>query len=603
MSFIQLISTSYKILKNEGLLSLFRQAIQHLKYTRNLRTVYGIYLKQHQLTESDLDDMRSELKSFKYTPKISIITPVYNVDNIWLEKAINSVIDQVYENWELCLVDDASIKDHIKITLEKYRELDQRIKVRYLRENQGISGASNEGLSMATGDFIGLLDHDDELSLNALFEVVKLLQEHPEADMIYSDEDHVTVKGTHIDPYFKPDWSPDLFLSNMYTCHFGVYRKKLVEEMEGFRKGYEGSQDYDLVLRLTEKTDYIYHIPKILYHWRNIPGSTSVRYEAKSYADTNARKALEDALKRRNVCAIVLTGKIPGSFRIKREIIDNPRVSIIIPTKDSADRLKKCIDSIKKKTSYKNYEIIVINNNSTEDRTFEYLEEISKSPDITILKYDIPFNFSAINNFAALNSNGEYLLFLNNDTEVISDDWLSAMIEHAQRKEVGAVGCKLLYPDNTIQHAGLILGISGIPGKAGVGGHSHKHILDAAPGYYGRPHVIQNLSAVTAACVMIRKNTFNEIGGFDEKFAVAFNDVDLCLNIRDKGYLIVYTPYAVLYHHESLSRGYEDTPEKKVRFGKEFDAMREKWGVVIDKGDPYYNPNLSLDSEDFRIRI
>jgi glycosyltransferase involved in cell wall biosynthesis len=603
MSFTRLGIDGYRILKKEGLNSLIKQIIHHFKYSRKLKSSYGIYLKKNELTEFDLTTLKTETKTFKYIPKISIITPVYNADKIWLEKAITSVINQVYENWELCLVDDASKGPHIKETLENYKKKDHRIKVKYFKENQGISGASNEALSLATGDFIGFLDHDDELAVNALFEVIKLLQEHPDADMIYSDEDHKDIRDRRKDPYFKPDWSPDLFLSNMYTCHFGVYRRKLVEEIGGFRKGFEGSQDYDLVLRFTERTDKIYHIPKILYHWRESSNSTAVRYQAKGYADTNARKALEDALKRRKINGKILTARFPGFFRIKREIIHNPRVTIIIPTKDHIGALRKCIERIMEKTSYKNYDIIIVNNNSKDRSTKDYLETISKAHNIRTLKYENPFNFSAINNFAAQNSDDEYLLFLNNDTEVISSDWLSAMLEHAQREEVGAVGCKLLYPNNTIQHAGLILGISGTPGLLGVAGHSHKLLPNIASGYFGRPHVIHNLSAVTAACVMIRKEVFDEVGGFDENLAIAFNDIDLCLKIRQKGYLIVYTPYAELFHHESLSRGYEDTPKKIERFSREFKYMRDKWGLVIDKGDPYYNPNLSLEHEDFRIKI
>ncbi len=603
MSFIQFILSCHRILKNEGLHPLFRQAVLHFKFIRMYRAAYSIYLKQHHLTESDLNNMKVELKTFKYSPKISIITPVYNVDNIWLEKAIISVINQVYENWELCLVDDASTEPHIRETLEKYQKIDSRIKVKYLIENEGISGASNEALSLAAGEFAGFFDHDDELSVNALFEVVKLLNQHPDTDMIYSDEDHIDPKGKLIDPHFKPDWSPDLFLSSMYTCHFGVYRKKLIEDMGGFRKGFEGSQDYDLVLRLTEKTDRIYHIPKILYHWRKTPGSTAYRYQAKGYADVNAIRALEDAMKRRNIIGEVLPGKFPGLFRVRREIEGNPEVSIIIPTKDRSDILRKCIETIKKKTIYNNYEIIIVDNNSKDIRTKDYLKNISKLNNIKTLKYENPFNFSAINNYAARNSNSEYLLFLNNDVEVISPEWLSAMLEHAQRRDVGAVGCKLAYPNNTIQHAGVILGVTGTPGLPGVAGHSHKHLPNEARGYFHRPHTIQDLSAVTAACMMVRKDVFEKVGGFDENLGVAFNDVDLCLKIRQKGYLIVYTPYAKLYHHESLSRGYEDNPDKQNRFSGEVRYMREKWGQVIDNGDPYYNPNLSLESEDFRIQI
>lgn len=603
MTLLQLGLSSYRIMRDEGFRSFISQAVQHLQYTRKLMSSYEIYLKKNKITETDLNYMRAEIGKFQYIPKVSIITPVYNVDDIWLEKAITSVIDQVYQNWELCIVDDASTREHIKKTLARYQEKDQRIKVKYLTENQGISGASNEALSLSTGEFVGFLDHDDELSINALYEVVKLLQQHPDADMIYSDEDHKDIKGTRKDAFFKPDWSPDLFLSNMYTCHFGVYRKKLIEEIGGFRKGFEGSQDYDLVLRLTERTDKIYHIPEILYHWREIPGSTSVRYIDKSYADINARKALKDALIRRKISAEVLTGKYPGFFRVKREITGNPKVSIIIPTKNQVKVLKKCIKSILERTDYKNYEIIVIDNNSNDPLTLEYLGSISKEPNISILKYEEPFNFSAINNFAAQRSKSEFLLFLNNDTEVIQREWLSAMLEHAQRKEVGAVGCKLLYPNGKIQHAGVILGISGMRGKPGVAGHSHKHISNSARGYYGRPHVIHNLSAVTGACVMIRRNVFDEMGGFDENLGIAFNDVDLCLKMREKGYLAVYTPYSELYHYESLSRGYEDTPEKEDRFEKEFKYIRGKWSKIIDKGDPYYNPNLTLVREDFTIRI
>lgn len=586
---------------NEGPRSLIKHIIRHFKYKKET-SIYDIYLEQNKITDSMLNNMKKEAMNFKYTPTISIITPVYNVDTIWLEMAITSVLNQAYDNWELCLVDDASRKAHIKKLLDKYQKQDNRIKVKFLKENMGIASASNEALSLANGEFVGLLDHDDELTVNALFEVVKLLQEHPDADMIYSDEDKKDTQDKRSEPYFKPDWSPDLFLSNMYTCHFGVYRKKIIEEIGGFKKGFEGSQDYDLVLRFTEKTHQIYHIPQVLYHWRKNPNSTAVRYDVKGYADINAMKALEDTLKRRKINGKVIKGLFPSSFRVKREIIGKPKVSIIIPTQDRVEILRKCIESIGKKTDYKNYEIIVIDNNSEGNNTIEYLETISKTPNIRVLKYEKPFNFSAINNFAARNCKGEYLLFLNNDTEVISEEWLSAMLEHAQRKEVGAVGCKLLYPDNTIQHAGVILGITGTPGQPGVAGHSHKHLSNSEIGYFGRPHIIHNLSAVTAACVMIRKEVFEEVGGFNEELVVAFNDVDLCLKIREKGYLIVYTPYAALYHHESLSRGYEDNPEKQERFSKEVMYMREKWGEITDKGDPYYNPNLSLEKENFSIR-
>ena len=603
MKFTQLITEGYRILMNDGVNSFINKFIFYIKYNKKNISTYEIYLHHNEISDSMLDEMKNDMRDFKYNPKISIITPVYNVDKIWLEKAINSVASQIYENWELCLVDDASTKENTKKTLDEFQRKDNRIKVKYLKDNHGISEASNEALTLSTGEFIGLMDHDDELAINALYEVVKLLQEHPDADMIYSDEDKMDTKGKRCDPYFKPDWSPDLFLSNMYVSHFGIYRKNIVEKIGGFRKGCEGSQDYDLILRFTEKTTQIYHIPKILYHWRKIPGSTAVRYEAKGYADINAVRALEDALVRRNMNGNVVSGKFPSSFRIKREIKGEPKICIIIPTKDRVETLKTCIESILEKTSYDNYEIVIVDNNSKDDAAIDYLNTIRKVPKIITISYWKTFNFSEINNFAAKQLDSEYILFLNNDTEVISGEWLTAMLEHAQREDVGAVGCKLLYSNNTIQHAGVILGITGTPGQVGVAGHSHKHLPNAAHGYFGRPHIIHNVSAVTAACMMLRKDVFKEVGGFDENLAVAFNDVDLCLKIRDKGYLIVYTPYAELYHHESLSRGYEDTPEKQERFLKEVGYVREKWGEIIDEGDPYYNPNLTLSKEDFSIQI
>ena len=603
MKITQLITVGYRILRNEGVNSFINKSTIYIKYKQKNMSLYEIYLQHNEINDSMLDQMKNDIRDFKYNPKISIITPVYNVDKIWLEKAINSVTSQIYENWELCLVDDASTNENTKKTLGEFQRKDHRIKVKYLKDNHGISEASNEALALSTGEFVGLMDHDDELAINALYEVVKLLQEHPNADMIYSDEDKMDTKGKRCDPYFKPDWSPDLFLSNMYVSHFGIYRRNIVEKIGGFRKGYEGSQDYDLVLRFTEKTTQIYHIPKIFYHWRQIPGSTAERYEAKGYADINAVRALEDALVRRNINGKVVSGKFPSSFRVKRHIKGNPKVCIIIPTKDRYKTLKTCIESILEKTSYDNYEIMIVDNNSKDDAAIDYLKTISKLPRIKTIYYDKIFNFSAINNFAIRHSESEYILFLNNDTEIISDEWLTAMLEHAQRDNVGAVGCKLLYPDNTIQHAGVILGITGTPSQSGVAGHSHKHLPNTAHGYFGRPHIIHNISAVTAACLIMRKDVFEDVGGFDENLAVAFNDVDLCLKIRDKGYLIVYTPYAELYHHESVSRGYEDTPEKQRRFSKEVKYIRDKWGKVIDRGDPYYNPNLSLNHEDYAIKI
>ena len=572
------------------------QVYNHIKVRNN----YELWILKNEPKREDLKRMVEECKKFKYRPKISIIMPTWNTDKMWLRRAIESVLNQVYDNWELCIADGGSTKSHVRNILEEYAEKDKRIKVKFLPKNLGIAGNSNEALKLATGQFVAFLDHDDELAPFALYEVVKLLNEKPDLDFIYSDEDKIDKKGRRKDPFFKPDYSPDIFLSCNYLIHITVIRKILVDKVGGFRLGYEGSQDYDLFLRVLEHTDKIACIPKILYHWRTIETSCASSPEAKMYAYEAAKKALADAMRRREIeIEGVYDGLWLGSYRIKYKIKGNPNVSIIIPTKDKVDVLKRCIDSILNETTYQNYEIVIVDNNSQEEKTFEYYETIKDHPKIRILEYNKPFNFSAINNYAVSKVDSEFILFLNNDTEVITSEWLSTMLEHAQRKEVGAVGAKLLYPNNTIQHAGVILGL----GIHRVAGHSHRHFPADSHGYVGRINIIQNLSAVTAACMLTKKSLFEEVGGFDEvNLPIAFNDVDYCLKLREKGYLIVYTPYAVLYHYESLSRGYEDTPEKQARFLREVKYMREKWGHILDN-DPYYNPNLTREREDFSIDV
>jgi GT2 family glycosyltransferase len=568
-----------------------------------IKSKYDFWIIKNEPGNFELDQYKKESQEFKYQPLISIVVPVYNPDVAWIRDAIESVRKQVYENWELCIA-DASTKIEVVEYLKHYSEMDPRIRVKFLTENKGISGNSNEALALATGEFIGLLDHDDEISPDALYEVVKYLQTNPNTDMIYSDEDKIDVKGKRSNPFFKPDWSPDMLFSCMYTCHFGVYRKKIIDEIGGFRAGYDGAQDYDLVLRFIEETKRIHHIPKILYHWRTTATSTASDINSKKYASTSGIKALKDYMHRNSIPGEVLDGTWPTAYYMKRDVIGNPLVSIIVPTKDKVDLLKGCVDSILQKTKYKNYEIIIVSNNSVEEATFSYFDSLADTENVKILYYNEVFNFSGINNFAVEKVEGDFVLFLNNDTEVISGDWLEAMLQHAQREEVGAVGAKLLYSNNTVQHAGVILGITGTPGEKGVAGHSHKYLPGNDIGYFGRVGIVHDLSAVTAACLMMRKEVFVEIDGFNEEnLAVAFNDVDLCLKIRDKGYLIVYTPYAKLYHHESISRGFEDTPEKQERFLKEVAYMRQKWGRLIDEGDPYYSPNLTLEKEDFSIRI
>lgn len=570
-----------------------------------IRDPYELWILQNEPSVAQLEQMREECAKFLYRPKISIVMPVWNTDERWLRRAIESVLEQTYDNWELCIADGGSTRESVERVLKEYSEKDSRIKVKTLNENKGISGNSNEALSLATGEFVGLLDHDDELAPFALYEVVKLLNKKRHVSFIYSDEDKIDEKRRRNNPFFKPDWSPDTFLSQNYICHFSVIKRELVQRVGGFREGYDGSQDYDLFLRVTETLDEreIAHIPKILYHWRTIQGSAADNVEAKPYAIVAAKKALANALYRRGIKASVLDGPYLSSYRVRYEITGNPKVSIIIPTKDKVGVLQTCVNSILEKTDYENYEIVIVDNQSREPETHDYYQRIRNNPHIKVLEYNSPFNFSAINNFAVAHADGEYLVLLNNDTEIITREWLTAMLEHAQREEVGAVGAKLLYYNNTVQHAGVVLGITGSPGEKGVAGHSHKHLSDRALGYFLRPHIIGNVSAVTAACMMVRRDVYEQVGGFEEDLVVAFNDVDFCLKIRDRGYLIVYTPYAKLYHYESLSRGYEDNPEKQARFLKEVRYVREKWGDYIDTGDPYYNPNLTLENEDFAIDL
>ena len=563
---------------------------------------YQKWIIHNEPASDQLDQLIKQSQKLSYRPKISIITPVWNIDEKWLRLAIESVIKQTYDNWELCIVDGGSINPNIPKILKEYAKKDQRIKVIILTENQGIAQNSNAAFNLATGDYVGFLDHDDKLAPFALYEVVNLLNINKNLSFIYSDEDNIDDKEIRKNPILKTDWSPELFLSCNYLCHFSVIKKSIMDEIGGFHLGYDGAQDYDLFLRVIEKIDAknIAHIPKILYHWRIIPSSVTSSGSAKPYAFENGRKALSDAMHRRNIAIDgVIDGPWLGSYRILYALIGKPKISIIIPNKDKSEVLKKCITSILDKTIYQNYEIIIVDNQSTEKDTFRYYDTIKNSSKIIILDYDKPFNFSAINNFAATHAEGEYLVFLNNDTEVITPEWLSAMLEHAQQSHVGAVGAKLLYPDNTIQHCGVILGI-GVGHYFHVAGHPWCRHPDQV-GYGGRIWTICNYSAVTGACMMMKKEIFDSVGGFDEKLVIAFNDVDLCLKIRSKGFFIVYTPYSQLYHYESLTRGYETTKEKLERFLGEIGYVHKKWGDVIDKGDPFYNPNLAVDRGDYAL--
>ncbi len=563
------------------------------------REIYALWWEAHAPSFNELKIFKEKINTLNYQPLLSIIVPVYNTPQNFLEEMIESVLAQVYPNWELCIADDNSSENYIKDILKEYSMKDERIKVIFREENGHISACSNSALSLANGEFICLLDHDDLLTPNALGEVVKLLNENPQADMIYSDEDKINDDGELFDPYFKPDWCPDSFLARMYTCHFGVYRHSLIKEIGGFRLGYEGSQDYDLVLRLTEKTSNICHIPKILYHWRSHSNSAAGDIEAKPYAYEAALKSLEEALLRREEKGTIIPhNKIKGVYTIRYEIKDYKLVSIIIPTRNLGDVLNRCLESIFSQTTYPNYEVIIVDNGTDEPETMAIFNNWEKREPkrFSCHRLDIPFNYSRLNNYGASIAQGDYLLFLNNDTEVINSDWLEAMVEQSQRESIGAVGATLLYPDDSIQHAGVILGIGG------VAGHSHKYFPLGHQGYIRHLISINNYSAVTAACLMCRHEVFNQVHGFDETLEVAFNDVDFCLKIKEKGYHNICLPHVNLYHFESKSRGFEDTPEKQKRFKKEIDIMLNKWDYIINN-DPCYNPNLTKKREDYSLDL
>jgi GT2 family glycosyltransferase len=538
-----------------------------------------------ELSGKELEDMRIQCASFEYRPKISIITPVLNTREEWLRSSIESVLHQIYDNWELCIADDGSDQPHIKEILNCYQQKDARIKVKYLNENQGVSGASNEALAMASGEFIGFLDHDDQLLPNALYEVVLMLNRNASADFIYSDEILISKRGKPVFAYFRPDFSLDYMLSHCYIVHFVVIRASILKKIGGFRAEFKVSHDYDLFLRVLSQTRNVLHIPKILYGWRQYESSTG--HLLKERVMESSRRALQDFADREGIKGVVWGTKNFNFFRLKRDILDRPKISIIIPTKDRIDLLKRCIESIQNRSSYDNYEIIIVDNMSQEEETAAYLDGLGKS--YRIIKFNEKFNYSKLNNYAAEFARGEHLLFLNNDIEVLNSDWLEAMLEQSQRDEIGCVGAKLLYPDRKIQHVGVVVG------WGGRAEHIYKWLHSNDIGYMGHFVSIRNYSAVTAACMMLRKSSFNEVGGFDERFEIGFGDVDLCLRVRELGYENLFAPYAELLHYESATRGrsfsFDPHPNDTKRF-------IERWQEYIKGGDPYYNPNLPLDSYD-----
>jgi glycosyltransferase involved in cell wall biosynthesis len=539
--------------------------------------------------------------------KISILCPVYNTPVKFLKMCLDSVLDQSHSNWELCIVDDASESQHVRDIVEAYAKRDQRIRFFIRNQNGHISQASNDALKLATGDYVGFLDHDDVLRPNALAETAKLLHQDARIEFIYSDEDKLSKRGRPVDPFFKPAWSPHYLRSRNYISHFTVIKKTLVEEVGGFRTGYEGAQDWDLFLRVTRhlKENQIAHIPHVLYSWRQSAASTASRKplsKTKPYAYENQRKALEDDLKERGYHGrLVLTSH--GSWIIRYEIKNNPLVSIIIPTKDQYLRVSKCLKSILKKTAYRNYEFVIVDTGSTDSKVFQLYEEIRNHHARTkVLTWNKAFNFSAVCNFAAGESQGEYLLLLNNDTEVLTPEWLESLLEHAQLPEAGAVGGMLFYPNGRIQHAGIILGVRGKNQKKGIAGHAYRGSWDKI-GMRGMLEGVRNYSAITGACLMVRKKKYFEAGGMDEGLKIAFNDVDFCLKLRQKGYFNIYTSLACLIHHESVSVGKPGSyGRNQMEFEKEQEIMHHRWGELLQK-DPFYHPHLTLDRTDFSLPV
>lgn len=556
-------------------------------------------------TKSFPDEERRKYEegySFEYRPLISILVPLFNTDDTMLKEMIGSVEWQTYSNWELCLADGSDeAHSYVKKTVDSYN--DSRIKYMKLEKNEGISGNTNQCLKLATGEYIGLFDHDDILHPSALFEYVKVINEQG-ADYIYCDE--TTFKSGNIDHmltmHFKPDYSIDNLRANNYICHFSVFKKNLLEGTELFRSKFDGSQDHDMILRLTDKAEKIVHVPRLLYYWRCHAGSVASNISAKEYAIDAAKGAVADHLRKHGYTdfKITSTRAFETIFKIRYKINGSPLITIVIPNKDHSDDLKRCVTSILEKSTYTNFEIIIVENNSEEQKTFELYEDLKEMSDkISVVTYEGEFNYSKVNNYGVSFAKGEYVLLLNNDTEVITLNWLEEMLMYAQREDVGAVGAKLYYADKTIQHAGVVIGL----GAHRTAGHTHYRMPKDNLGYMGRLCYTQNVSAVTGACLLVKKKIWDEVGGLDEEFRISLNDVDFCLKLRKKGYLNVFTPFAELYHYESVSRGLDDSGEKAERYNKESERFRRIWKEELEKGDPYYNVNFSLDRSDFSVKV
>lgn len=555
---------------------------------------YEQWLKNHSLNRCQ--GFLQKHTSLSRKPLVSIVIPLYCTPLPYLKELIDSVRKQTYGNWQLCLA-DGSPDEKIHEFLKKNYRHETRISYRKLKDNGGISVNTNKAIELAKGEYLMLCDHDDTLEPDALFEIVKAVNEQG-ADVIYTDEDKVSMDGRHyFDPHFKSDFNLFRFRDNNYICHIFAVKREIAEAVGYFRREFDGAQDFDFIFRCCERAKKIVHIPRVLYHWRCHMESTAADPESKAYAFEAGRKAVEEHYKRVGIRAKVeMTGN-PGWYRSRLSLQGNPLISVIIPNKDHIEDLELCLSSMAERTTYENYEILIVENNSEEKETFAWYEKLQERfPKARVLTWTKEFNYSSINNFAAEEAKGEYLLFLNNDVEILTPGWMEEMLGICQQKEVSVVGAKLYYPDDTIQHAGVVLGLGGIAG----------HIMCRASredaGYFGRMVSVQEISAVTAACMLVDAEDFRAVGGFDETFRVAFNDIDLCMKIRDMGKKIVFTPYAELYHYESKSRGLEDTPEKQFRFDKEVKRFEEKWGDQLKKGDPYYSPNLSVTEGDCSLR-
>lgn len=586
------IQKGFRYLKHYGL----REFLVRLSERMEPEEVpYGPWFEKHKASREQLEKQRA--RKWDRTPLLSIVVPAYRTPEEFLEQMMDSLLAQSYENWELCIANGSPEDDRMQKVLREYTKKDSRIRVKNLEENLGIAGNTNAALAMASGEFVGLLDHDDLLAPNALYEVADRIVADEQTDVLYTDEDKVTTDlKEHFQPHFKPDFSIDLLRSNNYICHFFVVRRTLLEKTGGFRREFDGAQDYDFIFRCTEAAEKIVHIPEVLYHWRTHKESTADNPVSKMYAFEAGKRAIESHLERCREQGVVSHTKDMGFYRVDYPVQGSPLVSVVIPNKDHSDMLMRCVNSIKEKTTWKNYEIIIAENNSVQKETFDCYQKLQEDSRIRVITWEGEFNYSAINNFAVREARGEYLLFLNNDVEVISEGWMTFMLGNCQREEAGIVGAKLYYPDDTIQHAGTIIGIGGIAG------HAFLNMPRSRTGYLHKASIQLNVSAVTAACMMMKRSVFESLQGFEERLSVAFNDVDLCLRTVQAGYLVVYLPWAQLYHYESRSRGAEDSEEKIRRFQGEIEFMRSRWIGLLKSGDPYYNKNLTLSKWNYSLR-